>query len=128
MKLNLTSLFAAVSLIGYVNATSQSTLHNAIHSGIRPLTSGSGVPYERLNKNDTVSKYPHLTKWLTNSGRHKVLLIVDHQVGLYEAVRDFDPTVYRNNMMAHAALGKLFNLPVIMTTSAETGMLVPFTG
>ncbi|KAJ7774131.1 Isochorismatase-like protein [Mycena olivaceomarginata] len=28
---------------------------------------------------------------------------------------------YRNNILAHAAIGKVFNLPTILTTSAETG-------
>lgn len=52
----------------------------------------------------------------------QVLLILDLQVGLYTVARDFDPTLYRENLIAHAALGKLFpELPVIMTTSAETG-------
>ena len=50
-----------------------------------------------------------------------VLLVVDHQVGLTQLVRDFDPTEYRNNVLAHAALGNLFDLPTILTTSAETG-------
>lgn len=27
----------------------------------------------------------------------------------------------KNNIVAHAALGKVFNLPTILTTSAETG-------
>ncbi|PCG90521.1 Hypothetical protein PENO1_098750 [Penicillium occitanis (nom. inval.)] len=61
------------------------------------------VPFERLNKNDTL------------------LLVVDLQVGLYNVARDMDPTLFRDNMIAHAALGKLFDLPVIMTTSAQTG-------
>lgn len=59
--------------------------------------------YVRLDKNDSL------------------LLIVDFQEGLINLVRDFDPTVYRNNYLAHASLGKAFDLPVIMTTSAETG-------
>ncbi|KAI0820122.1 Isochorismatase hydrolase [Trametes gibbosa] len=50
-----------------------------------------------------------------------VLLIVDHQEGLYQLVRDSSPTDVKNNILAHAALGKIFNLPTIMTTSAETG-------
>ncbi|MCJ1480383.1 hypothetical protein MMC06_000538 [Schaereria dolodes] len=61
------------------------------------------VPFDRLNKNDSL------------------LLILDLQVGLYDVVRDFDPTIYRNNLIAHAAIGKLFDLPVIMTTSAQQG-------
>ncbi|KAJ7085166.1 Isochorismatase-like protein [Mycena belliarum] len=52
---------------------------------------------------------------------NSMLLIVDHQVGLFQLVRDFGPEEYRNNILAHAAVGKVFNLPTIMTTSAETG-------
>lgn len=51
-----------------------------------------------------------------------MLLILDLQVGLYQLVRDFDATLYRDNMIAHAALGKLFDLPVVMTTSAQQGI------
>ena len=50
-----------------------------------------------------------------------MLLVVDHQVGLFQLVRDFQPDEYRNNILAHAALGKVFNLPTVLTTSAETG-------
>ncbi|KAB2576434.1 putative isochorismatase hydrolase protein [Lasiodiplodia theobromae] len=68
------------------------------------LALADSVPFERLNASDAV------------------LLILDLQVGLYTVARDFDPTLYRENLIAHAALGKLFpELPVIMTTSAETG-------
>jgi len=35
--------------------------------------------------------------------------------------RDHHPTTFRNNILAHAALGKIFNLPTVMTTSAELG-------
>uniref|UniRef100_A0A8H7TRC9 Isochorismatase-like domain-containing protein n=1 Tax=Bionectria ochroleuca TaxID=29856 RepID=A0A8H7TRC9_BIOOC len=59
--------------------------------------------YERLVKNDTL------------------LLIVDIQEGLYQLTRDFDPTLYKQQALAHAALGKAFDLPVVMTTSADTG-------
>ncbi|KAF1975396.1 Isochorismatase hydrolase [Bimuria novae-zelandiae CBS 107.79] len=64
---------------------------------------GDAVPWERLNKNDSM------------------LLVLDLQVGLFQTARDWDPTLYRENILAHAELGKLFNLPVVMTTSAETG-------
>ncbi|KAF9473048.1 ycaC protein [Pholiota conissans] len=50
-----------------------------------------------------------------------MLLVVDHQIGLFQLVRDFEPDQYRNNILAHAAIGKVFNLPTILTTSAETG-------
>lgn len=52
----------------------------------------------------------------------KVVLVVDLQDGLYNAVRDFDPVPFKESIIAHAAIGKLFDLPVILTTSAEQGM------
>lgn len=61
------------------------------------------VPFERLNKNDSL------------------LLILDLQTGLYGLARDFDPTLYYNNMIAHAAIGRLFDIPVILSTSAQNG-------
>ena len=61
------------------------------------------VPFERLNKNDAV------------------LLVLDLQVGLYGPARDFDPTLYNNNMIAHSALGKLFDIPTILSTSTQQG-------
>ncbi|KAI1781378.1 Isochorismatase hydrolase [Hypoxylon cercidicola] len=59
--------------------------------------------YERLDKDNAL------------------LLIVDMQEGLYSLARDFDASVYRDSMYSHAALGKVFNLPVVMTSSSETG-------
>ncbi|KAI1484390.1 isochorismatase [Biscogniauxia mediterranea] len=50
-----------------------------------------------------------------------LLLIVDMQDGLFSLARDYDAIQYRNAMYAHAELGKVFDLPVVMTTSAETG-------
>jgi len=40
---------------------------------------------------------------------------------LFQLVRDYQPDQFRNNILAHAAIGKVFNLPTILTTSAETG-------
>ncbi|TLD26584.1 hypothetical protein PspLS_04348 [Pyricularia sp. CBS 133598] len=67
------------------------------------MVSADSFPFERLNKNDSV------------------LIILDIQVGLYQLARDFDPTLYQQNILAHAALGKVFDIPTIITTSAETG-------
>ena len=50
-----------------------------------------------------------------------ILLIVDHQLGLLQLVRDYTTAEFRNNVLAHAELGKLFDLPTILTTSAENG-------
>ncbi|KAI7173435.1 Isochorismatase hydrolase [Hortaea werneckii] len=61
------------------------------------------VPFERLNKTDAL------------------LVILDLQDGLFGLARDADPTAFYNAMIAHAAIGKLFDLPVIMSTSTQTG-------
>ncbi|KAK9811319.1 hypothetical protein WJX72_001712 [[Myrmecia] bisecta] len=50
-----------------------------------------------------------------------VLLMIDHQAGLCQLVRDFDVDVFKNNVLALADIGKLFKLPVILTTSFEKG-------
>lgn len=55
----------------------------------------------------------------------QALLVVDHQIGLSELVRDYSPVEFRNNILAHAALGVLFDLPTILTTSADTGIPIP---
>ncbi|KAI0673281.1 Isochorismatase hydrolase [Trametes maxima] len=59
--------------------------------------------YERIDKNNAA------------------LLIIDHQEGLYQLARDTTPVNFKSSILAHAALGKIFNLPTVMTTSAETG-------
>ncbi|EMD38239.1 hypothetical protein CERSUDRAFT_93770 [Gelatoporia subvermispora B] len=50
-----------------------------------------------------------------------MLLVVDQQEGLYQLVHDMDPVNTKNNILAHATLAKVFNLPTVLTTSAETG-------
>ncbi|KAL8838908.1 MAG: hypothetical protein Q9170_001945 [Blastenia crenularia] len=62
-----------------------------------------GPSFLRLDKNDAM------------------VIVADLQEGLYQIVRDFDTVTYRNNMIAHSAIAKLFNIPIVLTTSAETG-------
>ncbi|KAJ5537515.1 hypothetical protein N7494_006994 [Penicillium frequentans] len=49
------------------------------------------------------------------------LLVIDHQVGLASLVRDFGTNDFRNNMLGHAAIGNVFNLPTVLTTSSDVG-------
>jgi nicotinamidase-related amidase len=46
---------------------------------------------------------------------------VDHQVGLFSLVDDFEPIQFKNNVLATSALAKFFKLPTILTTSMEEG-------
>jgi hypothetical protein len=42
-------------------------------------------------------------------------------VGLFQLSRDSNPTVFKENVLAHAALGRLFELPVVITSSTSSG-------
>ncbi|KAK7682010.1 hypothetical protein QCA50_014974 [Cerrena zonata] len=59
--------------------------------------------YERIDKNKAM------------------LLVVDHQEGLFQISRDQNATVMKQNILAHSELAKIFQLPTILTTSAEQG-------
>jgi nicotinamidase-related amidase len=61
------------------------------------------IPYIRLDKNDAA------------------VLLVDHQAGLLSLVRDIEPDMFKNNVMALADAAKYFKLPTILTTSFEDG-------
>ena len=50
-----------------------------------------------------------------------VLLLVDHQAGLMQLVKDYGEQDFKNNVMALADIGVLFQLPTILSTSFETG-------
>lgn len=49
------------------------------------------------------------------------MLVVDIQAGLFQLVHDHEPRAYRNNIIGYSALAKYFELPTVITTSAETG-------
>ncbi len=59
--------------------------------------------YKRLDKNDAA------------------VLLVDHQTGLTNLVKDFSPDDFKNNVLALADCAKYFKLPTILTTSFEDG-------
>lgn len=49
------------------------------------------------------------------------LLLVDHQVGLLLGVHDHDQEELRRNVLALAKVARAFQIPVIVTTSADDG-------
>ncbi|CAO3654392.1 unnamed protein product [Mucor hiemalis] len=67
-----------------------------------PTTSSKDV-YNRLNVDDAV------------------FLFVDHQTGLLNLVRDFNPDTYYTNVMALGEAAKYFGCPTILTSSREDG-------
>ncbi len=50
-----------------------------------------------------------------------VVLLLDHQTGLFSLVRDFGPDEFKNNVLALAACAKYFGLPTILSSSMEYG-------
>ncbi len=59
--------------------------------------------YRRIDKNDAT------------------VLLVDHQSGLCNLVRDFSPEEFKNIVLGLAAAARYFKLPTILTTSFEDG-------
>ncbi len=50
-----------------------------------------------------------------------VILLIDHQTGLFQTVKDLAPDELRNNVVSLAKFAKLLNLPVITTASVPDG-------
>lgn len=50
-----------------------------------------------------------------------IVLFVDHQAGLCSLVEDFGADEFQNSIYALADTAKLFKLPVVLTTSFESG-------
>ncbi|HTD06045.1 MAG TPA: isochorismatase, partial [Undibacterium sp.] len=65
--------------------------------------------------------YEHLTR------DNAVLLIVDHQVGLYTGVRDIDTLQLKHNIVGLAKAAQALKVPVIVTTTTEKmwGPMIP---
>lgn len=55
------------------------------------------------------------------SAEDAALLLIDHQSGLSSLVRDQRPEDFTNNVLALADTAKLMKLPVVLTTSFDTG-------
>jgi nicotinamidase-related amidase len=53
--------------------------------------------------------------------KNVALLLIDHQVGLMQLVRDMNPEEFKNNVVGLAKTAKIFGLPVILTTSMDWG-------
>jgi nicotinamidase-related amidase len=70
-------------------------------------SAAKGPKYVRLDKNDAA------------------VLVVDHQAGLFSLVHDFDTTPFYHQVLMHSAFGKAFDLPVILSTSIESGPTGP---
>src|SRR5882762_6989663 len=73
------------------------------------MTANSPQPTERLTRNNAL------------------LLLVDHQVGLYSGVRDIDTLQLKHNVVGLAKAALALKVPVIVTTTTEKmwGPMIP---
>jgi len=60
-------------------------------------------------------------KYRRISKEDATVLFVDHQSGLTALVQDYQPSEFKNSILALADMAKFFNLPTILTTSFEEG-------
>ena len=60
------------------------------------------------------------------SAEDAALVMIDHQSGIMQLVHDYSPAEFRNNVIGLAKLGKVFNLPTVLTTSYSQGPNGPF--
>src|SRR3954447_26440279 len=59
-------------------------------------------------------------KWMIDPD-DAVLLLIDHQSGLFQLVRDMEYTTLRNNVTTLAKVAHLFNIPTVTTASVPEG-------
>ena len=53
--------------------------------------------------------------------KNAALLLIDHQAGLMQLVRDMSPEEFKNNVVGLAKTAKTFGLPVILNKSMDWG-------
>jgi nicotinamidase-related amidase len=59
-------------------------------------------------------------KWMIDAD-DAVLLLIDHQSGLFQLVRDMDYTTLRNNVITLAKVAQIAKIPTITTASVPDG-------
>jgi nicotinamidase-related amidase len=59
-------------------------------------------------------------KWMIDP-KDAVLLLIDHQSGLFQLVRDMEYTTLRNNVITLAKVAHLFKIPTVTTASVPDG-------
>lgn len=55
------------------------------------------------------------------TSENAALLLIDHQSGIMQLVHDYTPAEFRSNVLALAKLGRVFDLPVVLSSSYEAG-------
>ncbi|WPY01874.1 Cysteine hydrolase family protein (plasmid) [Candidatus Trichorickettsia mobilis] len=59
------------------------------------------------------------------TNKDSALLLIDHQIGTMQLIRTMDLEVVKKNTIALAKVAKIFNIPVIITSSQENNFQGP---
>jgi nicotinamidase-related amidase len=107
------------------NAKNRSTVTKLLHAGAVAILASSLLALPTISQaqsansrtalQENVGPAPSLTPSNT------VLLLIDHQVGLSQLVRDQTPDEFRNNVLGLARAAKAMGIPVILSTSRDWG-------
>ncbi len=93
------SVFAAALLLGSTALVSPTASAQSPRNSVLPSGGGAAL----LDPSDTV------------------LLLLDHQTGLFQTVKDVGITDLRNNTVLLAKIATMFNIPIITTASEPNG-------
>jgi nicotinamidase-related amidase len=81
----------------------------------------SGAPTLAQNKASRPATQENVGPAPTITPENTVLVLIDHQVGLSQLVRDQTADEFRNNVLGLARAAKAMDIPVILTTSRDWG-------
>jgi len=85
----------------------------------------AAMPPSQPDNESPAMNTSHLHERLTRD--NAVLLLVDHQVGLYTGVRDIETLTLKHNVVGLAKAALALKIPVIVTTTSENlwGPMIP---
>ena len=109
--------------LNHTNATLAATVLAA--ASITGATRAAAATEPSNGDNTMNSISPRFLERLTRD--NAVLLLVDHQIGLYSGVRDIDTLQLKHNVVGLAKAAVALKVPVIVTTTTEKmwGPLIP---
>jgi nicotinamidase-related amidase len=110
------------------DSMNRSQIINQSRAAVAAVAAGAGAAATLTSQPTQESlavKLPHLYARLTRD--NAVLLLVDHQVGLYTGVRDIETLELKHNVVGLAKAALALKVPVIVTTTTEKiwGPLIP---
>lgn len=103
----LQTILVSVALAAGAAATGAHAATDAASAASHTESAPNGMPLTMLSRDNTV------------------LLLVDHQVGLFTGVRDMPVADLKHNVVALAKAAKAMGVPVIMTATMPDGMWGP---